>query len=202
MLYPDGTTTRPKVSSPFGPRDPSIGISSLHAGADLIGFTTIRAIADGIVTRSGWMNNAAGNTVTIDHGDGLTSIYMHNAGHHVLRGDRVHEGQALAVMGDSGNASGKCLHLEIRVNGRSIEPLGYIAARLTKPALAGLTPQEETMLLNIKGKKGERRGGVYLVQNGKATFIGARSSLRPGRIPMFTNETEIKRLQSQISGLR
>lgn len=140
MLFPDGTTTTPRVSSPFGPRKG--GAFNFHYGADLTNFTTIHAIAGGMVTYAGRMNAAAGNTIVIDHGNGVTSLYMHNDAHHVRRGDRVSEGQPIAVMGRTGNATGRCCHLEIRVRGTSIEPLGYIAARLTHttPAGGGTSP--------------------------------------------------------------
>lgn len=145
MLYPNGTTTRPTVSSPYGPRDPSIGVSGWHNGADLIGFATIQAVAAGLVTFAGWLNDAAGYTVVIDHGGGVSSIYMHNAAHHVRRGQRVTEGQRIARMGMTGNASGLCNHLEIRVHGKSTEPLGYIAKRLTNPKPATTPRDEEDM---------------------------------------------------------
>lgn len=146
MLYPNGTKTRPAVTSPFGPRKG--GAFSFHYGADLVGFTTICAIAAGKVTFAGWMNPAAGYTIIIDHGGGVTSLYMHNAAHHVRRGDRVTEGQHIAVMGRSGNASGNCNHLEIRTHGISVEPLAYIAARLPRTGSATSTtpkpqPQED-----------------------------------------------------------
>lgn len=134
MRYPDGTTNTPRVSSPFGPRKG--GAFSFHYGADLIGFTTIHAVAGGLVTFAGWMNNAAGNTVIIDHGGGVTSLYMHNAAHHVRRGERVTEGQRIATMGRTGNADGNCCHLEIRQRGTSVEPLAYVRARLTTAAPA------------------------------------------------------------------
>jgi len=135
MRYPDGTTNAPRVSSPFGPRKG--GAFSFHYGADLIGFTTIRAIAGGLVTFAGWLNSAAGYTVIIDHGAGVTSLYMHNAAHHVRRGDHIPEGHPIATMGRSGNASGNCCHLEIRVRGTSVEPIGYVRARIPAAPAAG-----------------------------------------------------------------
>lgn len=60
----------------------------------------------------------------------------------------------------------------------------------------------EDMIINIKGIKGKRRGGLYYVSGGKATFIGGRTWLKQGRYPMFTSEKEIARLQSRITGLR
>ena len=203
MLYPNGTRIRPHVSSPYGPRDPSIGVSSFHHGADLTGFRTIRAVAAGKVTFAGWMNDAAGNTVVIDHGNGVTSVYMHNRSITARTGNRVIEGGGIAVMGETGNASGPCCHLEIRVHGKSTEPLAYIQARITttNPTPAGTpapTLQEDEMIIRIKGKTGARRGGLYLIQGGKATFLGAD----PGQgFPVLEDEEQIAALQKRVSGI-
>lgn len=62
--------------------------------------------------------------------------------------------------------------------------------------------QEDDMIINIKGIRGKRRGGLYYVSNGKATFIGGRAEKKQGRYPMFTSEKEIARLQKAIKGLK
>ncbi|AYJ73781.1 endolysin [Microbacterium phage Dooby] len=139
-MYPHGAKTPPKVSSPFGPRDPRVGISSQHNGADLIGFEDVHAVEAGTVTSAGWMNNAAGITVVIDHGGGITSLYMHLERVSVSRGARVAEGAKIGEVGSTGNATGDCLHYEIRLNGRSIEPMGWTAARINAGAPAAAAP--------------------------------------------------------------
>lgn len=191
MLYPNGTTTRPHVSSPYGPRDPRIGVSSFHAGADLTGYSTIHAIAAGVVTSAGWMNNAAGNVVVIDHGNGVTSVYMHNASHKVKRGQHVTEGQPIAVMGSTGNASGNCNHLEIRINGKTTEPLAYISARLN-------TQEENDMIVNIKGQAGKRSGGTWLLKDGTATFLGYDPKFKA---PIIQSDAVIRNLAKHYEGL-
>lgn len=155
MLYPNGSAIRPRVSSPFGPRDG--GAFSFHYGADLVGYVTIRAAGAGKVTFAGWLNDAAGNTVVIDLGGGVTELHMHMASFSIARGDLVGVGAPLGAMGKTGNATGNCDHFEIRVHGTSVEPLGYVAARIATP-----TTQEETImeeLLEINGK-------IYLAGNG------------------------------------
>lgn len=205
MRYPDGTTKPPAVSSPFGPR--TGGAFSFHYGADLVGFSRIHAVADGKVTFAGWMNSAAGYTIVVDHGGGITSLYMHNAAHHVARGDRVSEGQQIATMGRSGNATGNCNHLEIRVNGRSVEPLSYIAARLSRTGAVTTAPsktttpsktntQEEIMIVNIQGTAGKRNGGAYYIANGAATYLGATVKGLP-----TLNSAQADRLATRVSGI-
>lgn len=148
MLWPNGTTTRPRVSSPFGPR-PNVGAFSFHYGTDLIGYSTVRAAGAGKVTFAGWMNSAAGNTVLIDHGGGVTEVHMHLASFAVKRGDRVDPGDPLGLMGRTGNASGNCDHFEIRINGKSVDPMAYTAARVTGTPAGGSTtnpsPEEDDM---------------------------------------------------------
>lgn len=168
MLYPNRSKTRPRVSSPFGPR-PNVGAFSFHYGADLIGFEQIHAIAAGRVTFAGWMNPAAGYTIVIDHGGGVTSLYMHNERHHVTKGDRVAEGEHIADMGQTGNASGECNHLEIRVRGTSVEPLAYIAARLPRSGSTTTTNQEEEMPIAILERTNSQlTKSLYDVRTGKA----------------------------------
>lgn len=197
MLYPNGSTTRPRVSSPYGPRKG--GVSSFHAGADLVGFSTIHAVASGRVTFAGWMNRAAGYTIVIDHGGGVSSVYMHNAAHYVERGARVAEGQPIAAMGASGNATGPCNHLEIRRYGRSTEPLGYIAARLTKPtppttpaSTATTTNQEEHDMATIvaqrtnstlpKGLYNPTTGRIREITRHENTLLRAAQEQHPEQI--------------------
>lgn len=175
MLWPNGTRTRPAISSPFGPRKG--GAFNVHYGTDFIGFIEIHAVAAGKVTYAGFLNPAAGYTVIIDHGAGVTSLYMHNHAHHVRKGEHVTEGHRIAVMGDSGNASGDCCHLEIRIQGASVDPVPYVAARLTPTAGANTSPatteqEEEPMLINIQGQAGKRAGGLYYIANGVATYLG------------------------------
>lgn len=200
MLYPNGTRSRPRVSSPYGPRDSRVGVSSFHAGADLIGYDIIHAVSAGVVTFAGWMNGAAGNAIVIDHGNGVTSVYMHNASHKVKRGQHVTEGQAIAVMGSTGNATGDCNHLEIRIHGKSTEPLAYIAARLPKPTTTSTTNTtgDDEMIQNIGGKAGKRSGGTYLFKDGKATFLGYD---KRSKLPYITDEAIIRNLAQHYAGL-
>lgn len=145
MLYPNGTSTAPHVSSPYGPRDPSVGISSFHAGTDYTGFSTIKAIAAGKVTRANYMNGAAGNTIAVDianeNGVVTTVMYMHLASFLVPNGAYVTEGQAIGIMGKTGNPSGICLHLEIRFwkngNYTTTDPVPWLAARVGGQAAGG-----------------------------------------------------------------
>src|SRR5690606_15478521 len=190
MRYPNGTTTPPKVSSPYGPR-PGVGVSNFHHGTDYIGFTHIHAVADGYVTYSGYMNNAAGNTIRIDHGNGVASRYMHNERNLVRNGQTVRAGDIIAVMGDTGNATGKCCHLEISIDGKSVDPDAYIRRSNNTPANNTINSKDEDMIIQIKGKAGHRNGGRYLYTNGRREFLGAHSGKG---FPIISDEAQISKL--------
>lgn len=144
MLFPNGSTLRPRVSSPFGPR-PGVGAFPFHYGADCIGYTTVRAAGRGRVTFAGWMNGKAGNTVMIDLGGGVTEVHMHLADFDTAKGHFVEPSSPLGRMGKTGNADGNCDHFEIRVHGKSVDPLDYVAARITIPQPSGESTAAPTL---------------------------------------------------------
>jgi len=128
MLWPNGTKAKPRVSSGFGPRNG--GLTNFHHGTDFVGFSDIHAVAGGKVTIAGFMNPAAGNTVRVEFQTGRTHTYMHLKSISVGVGQGVVEGQKLGVMGHTGNPTGDCLHLEVRLNGNSVDPVPWVTERV------------------------------------------------------------------------
>lgn len=128
--WPNGTKTRPEISSPFGERDG--GWSSFHYGFDSIGYSVAHSVLPGTVIAVGVLQGweAGGLQVVIDHGSGVISRSMHLADAYVSTGQRVSEAHPIGKLGKSGNATGICLHLEIRINGKAVDPVPWIRARL------------------------------------------------------------------------
>ncbi|MBI2485026.1 M23 family metallopeptidase [Candidatus Uhrbacteria bacterium] len=83
------------------------------------------AAADGEVVYSGW-RAGYGNTVEIDHGNGLKTRYGHNAKLYVTRGTVVTAGTPIALCGNTGRSTGTHLHFEVIGNGRFYNPLEYL----------------------------------------------------------------------------
>jgi murein DD-endopeptidase MepM/ murein hydrolase activator NlpD len=112
------------VTGPYGRR----GKNGRHAGIDIDGRTgdPIKAAASGVVVESG-PDGPYGRRVIIDHGDGWTTLYAHAERLLVKEGETVHVGQRIAVVGRSGNARGTHLHFEVRHDGRTVNPSGYLA---------------------------------------------------------------------------
>ena len=106
---------------------PILHITRLHAGCDFgapIG-ATIRAVAPGEVIHASYMRGY-GNVVIVDHGGGISTVYAHCSRISVSDGQRVTRGQHIANVGSTGLSTGPHLHFEVRVNGRAVNPRGYL----------------------------------------------------------------------------
>ncbi len=115
-------------SSGFGYRlDPHTGKQSVHRGVDFIAEpgAPIYAMADGVVTYSG-VNGNYGNMVEIEHGSGYRTRYAHNKANLVDVGELVEKNQMIATLGSTGRSTGAHLHLEVRYNGRAVDPAIFI----------------------------------------------------------------------------
>lgn len=119
------------VSSPFGPRNTGIaGASTYHEGVDLSApeGTPIYASRTGVVTAA-TSNSKAGYYVSINHGDGFSSIYMHMTRYVVSKGQAVSAGQVIGYVGSTGVSSGPHLHFGISYNGKYVNPASYVNLR-------------------------------------------------------------------------
>lgn len=96
-----------------------------HQGIDIRGRTGQPVLASraGRVTYSGSNMRGYGRTIILDHGNGLTTLYAHNSSLLVREGQRVDQGQAIARVGSSGNATANHCHFEIRRADRPVDPM-------------------------------------------------------------------------------
>jgi len=130
IVEPSGGTMRwpvpghHRVTSPYGNRRrPWGGGTEFHSGID-IGAprgTNIVAAESGTVILSGW-HGGYGQTVIIEHGNGITTLYGHNSRNLVSVGDWVNRGDVIAHIGSTGISTGPHLHFEVRRNGNHVNP--------------------------------------------------------------------------------
>jgi len=113
-----------KVSCPFGREHPITGVKTDHITIAGDQGANILAAAGGIISKSGWRNDW-GNYLEIDHGDGLMSFYTHLQECFVEQGAAVEQGQIIAILGQSGDATGPCLGFYVSINGVCADPLSY-----------------------------------------------------------------------------
>ena len=100
---------------------------STHTGLDIsaVKGTDIKVVADGTVTAASY-NGSYGNLVKVDHGNGVETWYAHTSKMYVKKGDTVKAGDVIAAVGSTGNSTGPHLHLEIRINGETVNPQNYL----------------------------------------------------------------------------
>ena len=116
------------LTSGFGSRiSPFTGRRQHHAGIDIAAAegTTIISPARGRVHFVG-RKGAMGNTLIVDHGFGVKTLYGHTAEIHVKPGEEVARGQKIASIGSTGRSTGPHLHYVVEVAGQPRNPLDYI----------------------------------------------------------------------------
>lgn len=111
-----------RISSGYGYRG-----SEFHGGIDIAAGTgaTVHAAAGGRVVVAGWQGSY-GNTVVIDHGNGLVTRYAHLSRINVSIGESVGSGGSIGAVGSTGRATGPHLHFEVIANGSRKNPLNYL----------------------------------------------------------------------------
>ena len=85
----------------------------------------IVAAQSGIITSAGWRSNGGGNVVSIDHGNGMVTVYNHLAAVWVAAGQYVGAGQGIGAVGCTGLCTGPHVHFEVIVNGVIDNPQRY-----------------------------------------------------------------------------
>jgi hypothetical protein len=139
LVLPCSTSTPPQpkftlplkvkytVSSPFGERRATEVSEIRHLGTDFAApkGTDIFAIASGTV-KSANKGVLYGNTVVVDHGERVYSLYMHMDSMAVKEGDKISQGQKVGTLGNTGYSTAAHLHLSLKINGISVDPLRFI----------------------------------------------------------------------------
>ena len=106
---------------------PVLHVARPHEGIDVSApmGTPIEAPAAGVVRSAGW-EAGYGHTIEIDHGYGIVTRFAHASRLLVRKGERVSRGEKIALVGNSGLATGPHLHYEVHVGGRPVNPLRYV----------------------------------------------------------------------------
>lgn len=125
-------TLKPAVgyfTSGFGVRRSPTGNGrvKIHEGLDIANHigTQIHATADGVVTFAD-TKPGYGLTLIIDHGYGLETWYGHTRKIMVTKGQKIHRGDTVALVGNSGRSTGPHVHYEVRINQYPVDPISYI----------------------------------------------------------------------------
>ena len=117
-----------RMTSNYGGRSaPVKGASTNHKGTDWsvpVG-TAVMASSGGTVTKAGWASGY-GYVVYISHEGGRETRYGHLSKVLVKAGQKVKQGEKIALSGNTGRSSGPHLHFELRINGEAVNSLNYL----------------------------------------------------------------------------
>jgi murein DD-endopeptidase MepM/ murein hydrolase activator NlpD len=136
---------RPKpgaVTDPFGVERVFNGtLQSRHLGVDFAGATgdPVQAANRGIVIYSGGLYYS-GNTIFLDHGDGLVTAYLHLSKATVAVGDTVQRGQVIGLVGATGRVTGPHLHWLAAYGRVTIDPFDLLTLDLDAPFVVPRSP--------------------------------------------------------------
>jgi murein DD-endopeptidase MepM/ murein hydrolase activator NlpD len=120
--------SNPMITSGFGGRHSPDGVgSSFHHGVDfsLRDSDKVFSTGNGIVKKVGFMHGY-GRYIDIEHSRGVATRYAHLSKANVNEGQRVASGALIAFGGSSGTSTGKHLHYEVLINGRSRDPMLFL----------------------------------------------------------------------------
>ncbi|HZK44566.1 MAG TPA: M23 family metallopeptidase [Syntrophomonadaceae bacterium] len=116
------------ITSPYGMRyHPILKQRKMHTGIDIGAPMSANIVAadSGTVIFAGWMNGY-GQTIVIDHGAGISTLYAHQSSFLVGKGTAVSKGQTIGKVGSTGWSTGPHLHFEVRINGSHTSPGAYL----------------------------------------------------------------------------
>ncbi len=116
-----------RLTSPYGMRrHPILGVRKMHTGVDLAAprGTPIKIAGNGVVVQKGGARGY-GNYIKIRHANGYVTSYAHMDGYGpgIKAGKRVRQGQIVGYVGSTGRSTGNHLHYEVRLNGKTVNPM-------------------------------------------------------------------------------
>ncbi len=125
---PLGKPINTSISSGYGSRnDPLNKRRAFHEGLDFRGRqgANVSVTADGVVSRSAYSKDF-GNIIIVKHKNGYKTLYAHLHKRLVKKGDKVHRGQIIGLVGSTGRSTGAHLHYELHLNGKPVNPMKYV----------------------------------------------------------------------------
>jgi len=139
-----------RTASGYGPRiHPYYKIIKFHTGMDFTApsGTEVYATGDGVVSEIITSNRGYGNYIVVDHGFGYTSLYAHLDRFNARKGQKVQRGEVIGFVGNTGMSLAPHLHYEVKLNGRTVDPVNYY--------FNDLTPEEYERMIELASKTGQ-----------------------------------------------
>ena len=136
-----------RMASGYGYRmHPIYKVKKMHWGMDFAAppGTEIFATGDGVVSKVITSRRGYGKHVVIDHGYGYETLYAHMSKIDVRRGQKVHRGDVIGLVGNTGTSSGPHVHYEVHKDGKPINPANFY--------FNDLTPEQYDLMIELSSK--------------------------------------------------
>jgi murein DD-endopeptidase MepM/ murein hydrolase activator NlpD len=149
-IIPVSTKDLTRIASGFGLRiHPVYKISKFHAGMDFTSplGTEVYASGDGTIESVISTKRGMGNYIVVNHGFGYSSVYAHLDRFNVRAGQKVHRGDVIGYVGNSGMSVAPHLHYEIKLNNINVDPVNYF--------FNDLTAAEYEAMIEVASKTGQ-----------------------------------------------
>lgn len=140
-IIPISTKDLTRIASGYGLRiHPVYKISKFHAGMDFTAplGTPVYAAGDGTIEDASKSKRGMGNCITLDHGFGYSSLYAHLDNFNVRPGQKVHRGDVIGYVGNTGMSVAPHLHYEVKLNGNNVDPVNYFFNDLSADEYANM----------------------------------------------------------------
>lgn len=149
-ILPIANNDLTRTASGFGLRiHPYYKIIKFHSGMDFTAptGTEVYATGDGTVKEVVSSQRGLGKHVIIDHGFGYETVYAHLDGFNVKAGQKVHRGDVIGFVGNTGMSVAPHLHYEVKLNGVNVDPVNYY--------FNDLSAEEYERIVEIASKTGQ-----------------------------------------------
>lgn len=136
-----------RMASGYGYRmHPIYKVKKMHWGMDFAAppGTEIFATGDGVVSKVITSRRGYGKHLVIDHGYGYETLYAHMSKIDVRRGQKVHRGDVIGLVGNTGTSSGPHVHYEVHKDGKPINPANFY--------FNDLTPEQYDLMIELSSK--------------------------------------------------
>ena len=151
-IQPIANSDLNRLASGYGMRmHPLLKYIRMHAGIDFSApqGTPIFATGDGLIAYAGF-NGTSGNMITIDHGYGYQTKYLHMSNFAVRQGQKIKRGDIIGYVGNTGLSKAPHCHYEVWKDGKHVNPVNFF--------YHDVTDEEFDRLLELASRENESLG--------------------------------------------
>ncbi len=149
-IQPISNKNLERTASGWGYRiHPIYKIKKFHQGIDFTASTgtEIYVTGDGVIEKIESSKRGYGNSIVVNHGYGLKTLYAHMERFNVKKGQKVKRGEVIGFVGSTGLSTAPHLHYEVLHNNERVNPINYF--------FNDLTAEEYDLMIELSMRPGQ-----------------------------------------------